>query len=317
MPGWASGLAALALALSAGTPGVLFAFSDRGIAESSGLVDTGEVVYTVNDSGSDPVLYAVDPRTGDTTGRTAYTTDPVEDVEALAPGRAGTVWVADIGDNQAGRDRVSLYRVRPGAATAPRLDLTYPDGPRDAETLLSHPRTGRLFVVSKTVFGGTVYAVPAGTRPGATTELRRFAQVPGLVTDGAFLPDGRHVVLRSYATATVYTFPGFERRGTFTLPEQRQGEAVSVSHTGRVLLSSEGVGTDVVEIVVPRRLTAAQPEASPSPSASPSPATSEPVPRARSRDAGTVTFALRVAAGLVLLGALGVALRRLWRSDRG
>ena len=90
-----------------------------------------------------------------------------------------------------------------------------------------------------------------------------------------------------------------------------------MSPTGRVLLSSEGVGTDVVEIVVPRSMTAAQPEASPSPSASPSPATSDPAPRARSRDDRPVAFVLRVAAGLVLLGALGVGLRRLWRSDRG
>jgi hypothetical protein len=329
MTGWRNASLLTAALLLVGTPGAaaaaneggrpLFAFTDRGIAESSGLVDTGRVVYTVNDSGSAPVLYAVDPRTGDTTGRTTYTPDEVEDVEALAPGRAGTVWVADVGDNRRSREHVSLYRARPGASTAaPRFNLVYPDGPRDAETLLSHPRSGRLFVVSKTVFGGTVYVVPVGTRPGSTVTMRRFAQVPGLITDGAFLPDGRHVVLRSYATATVFTFPGFEPRGTFDLPEQRQGEAVSVGPRGRVLLSSEGVGAEVLRVDIPSRLTRdAEPEPGTSPSGTVTPDPSADAARRQDRpDRHPLALGLRLVAGLVFLGALGVGLRRLWRADR-
>ncbi len=333
MTGWRSPLAAALVLLCLSAPGAaaaerdgepLFAFADREIAESSGLVDAGDVVHTVNDSGSGPVLYTVDVATGATTGRTTYTDGEVVDVEALAPGRDGTVWVGDIGDNGASRDSVSLHRVRPGQAGAPRLDLTYPDGPRDAEALLAHPRTGRLFVVSKTVFGGTVYAVPAGAAPGETTTMRAFARVTGLVTDGAFLPDGRHVVLRSYGTATVYSFPGFEPRGTVVLPEQRQGEAISVGADGRVLLSSEGVGSEVLQVVLPPRLTSGpQPEGSspaPSPSASP-PATSgadAAEPRERSGPyAHPAAFALRVVAGLVLLGTLGYGLRRTRRGRRG
>ncbi len=340
MSGWRSAVALAALL--AGTPGAaaaaeapnpLFAFTDEEISESSGLVDAGTVVYTANDSGSGPVLYAVDPRTGDTRGRTTYTRDDVIDVEALAPGPPGVVWVADIGDNEARRERVSLYRVRPDGpgSGAPRLDLVYPDGPRDAETLLAHPRTGRLFVVSKTVFGGTVYAVPADAEPGPPARLRRFASVPGLVTDGAFLPDGRHVVLRSYATATVFSFPGFEARGSFDLPEQRQGEAISVSPSGRVLVSSEGVGTDVLQVAVPRRLTrpttAAEPGSSPTvaPSVTPSasvgpggaPDPAEDRPRGDRPDRSPAAAGLRLVAGLVLLGGLGLTLRRLWRADRG
>lgn len=267
MTGWRSRTGALACVtlLAVASPAgaaddtvdhqTLFRFADPAIAESSGLVDAGQVVYTVNDSGAGPVLYAVDAATGETTGVTTYSHDAVEDVEALAPGRAGTVWVADIGDNATSREQVSLYRVRPGRGDAPRYDLRYPDGPRDAEALLVHPRNGRVFVVSKTVFGGTVYEA-AHLDAGTSIRLRPFAQVPGLVTDGAFFPDGRHVLLRSYGTASIYSFPDFDLLDTVTLPAQRQGEAVAIGADGRILLSSEGVHAPVLEVTLPATLAA-------------------------------------------------------------
>lgn len=272
--------AAAASVASSGDVGhhMLFRFGDPAVLESSGLVDAGSVVYTMNDSGAGPVLYAVDADSGDTVGVTTYSRSQVEDVEALAPARGGTVWVGDIGDNLAQRRSVSVYRVRPGRGDAPRFELTYPGGPRDAEALLADPTTGRLYVVSKTVFGGVVYQAPRALDPGVPNRLRRFAQVPGLVTDAAFFPDGRHVLLRGYGTATVYTFPGLEPRGTFVLPAQRQGEGVAVGADGRVLLSSEGQHAPVLEVSLPPALAAevtgapsdAAASTGPSPSAGPS-----------------------------------------------
>src|SRR3954454_5926868 len=136
--------------------GRLFTIADAGGFESSGLVDRGRTVLTTNDSGGDAVIYELDTRTGREVGPTTYA-DSVEDVEALAPGPDGTVWAADIGDNLRRRDDVAVYRVTPGhggSRRAPRFTLTYPDGAHDAETLLVQPRTGRLLVVSKSVFGG-------------------------------------------------------------------------------------------------------------------------------------------------------------------
>lgn len=236
---------------------MLFSFQDTRITESSGLVDAGEVVHTVNDSGSEPELFTVDTRTGETVQVTRYA-DEVEDVEALAPGPDGDVWVGDIGDNLERRDEVWVHRVTPGSPEiAPRYGLRYPGGPRDAETLLAHPRTGRLFVVSKTVFGGVVYVAPRRLVAGEVHRLRPFARVPGLLTDGAFLPDGDHMLLRGYASATVLSFPAFEVVGSFPLPRQRQGEGMSVGRAGRVLVSSEGVGEDVLEVELPPDLSAA------------------------------------------------------------
>jgi hypothetical protein len=314
--------ATAAAAPASGTAGppeheTLFRFADPAIAESSGLVDAGSVVYTTNDSGSGPVLYAVDPATGETAGVTTYTDDAVTDVEALAPDPGGDVWVGDVGDNLRRRPSVSLYRVASGrAGAARRFDLAYPDGPRDAETLLVHPRSGRVFVVSKTVFGGTVYAA-GRLDPGRTNRLRPFAQVAGLITDGAFFPDGRHVLLRGYGTASVYTFPGFDPVGTFELPAQKQGEAVAIGADGRILLSSEGLHAPVLEIELPPRLAetvagrspATEPVATPSasPGAETPSGTAEPAAAQPAEDRGPEP--LWIVLGLAVLAALAALVR--------
>jgi hypothetical protein len=267
MTGWASraGLLAAVLLLSSAAPAyaagkpvpskVLFTFQGEDVFESSGLVDRGDVVYTNNDSGDDAVVYGVDPHSGRTVSRTTYA-DSVTDVEAIAPGADGTIWAGDTGDNRMNRDDVAVYRLTPRDGDHPgtRYPLTYPDGPHDAETLLVQPRTQRVFVVSKAIFGGTVYAGPRRLHADKPNRLHTFARVPGLVTDGTFFPDGRHVLLRTYGTASVFTFPGFELVGTVALPEQPQGEGISVSGTGRVLVSSEGVRPEAVdEAAVGRR----------------------------------------------------------------
>jgi len=115
-----------------------------------------------------------------------------------------------------------------------------------------HPRTGRLFVVTKVpVLGGGVYRAPAQLSPDGVNELTRVGDAPATVTDGAFLPGGRHVVLRSYGSATVLTQPGFEPVRTVPLPEQELGEGVAPVGGGRVWLSSEGAGSAVLEVRLP------------------------------------------------------------------
>jgi hypothetical protein len=240
----------------------------------------------------------------------------VSDVEAIAPGSHGTIWAGDIGDNQARRDDVTVYRVTPGqGGDAPAYPLVYPDRPHNAEALLVQPRTQRVFVVTKSVFGGTVFAAPRRLRQGHENRLRPFARVAGLVTDGTFFPDGRHVLLRTYGTASVYTFPAFELVGTVTLPAQPQGEGISVSRTGRVLVSSEGAQTDVLRIDLPAALT----EPSRTPAASPSgppPDTKGPAPMPETAppprtvgDWTVIGLAALVVAGLGWLTLRGSRLR--------
>jgi len=132
----------------------------------------------------------------------------------------------------------------------PIYDLTYPDGSHDAETLLAAP-DGRLYVVTKGMFGGTVYAAPAELSAAHTNRLVPVADgILPMATDGSFLPDGRHVLIRGYAGAVLYSFPDFSRLAAVPLPSQPQGEGLAVATDGTIYLSSEGIGSDVLRLPV-------------------------------------------------------------------
>jgi hypothetical protein len=204
-----------------------------------------------------------------------------EDVEALAPAGPGEVWVGDIGDNPGSRDDVEVTRVPldvgDRSVAGESFTLTYPDGAVDAETLLRHPVTGRLYVASKVVFGGSLYAAPERLRADRTNPLTEVGRILPIATDGAFFPDGRHLVLRDYGRAVVYTFPELEPIADLDLPEQRQGEGIAVAHDGTVYVSSEGRNAPVLEVALPEAARAAvapatgagtataQPDGSPTP----------------------------------------------------
>jgi hypothetical protein len=250
---------------------VVFSFQDNDIIESSGLVVVRGLVVTTNDSGDRGRVFTVDPATGETVGTTGWGNDP-QDVEALAPLGDHEVWVGDIGDNTESRQsiQVSPVPVGPGNGDidAPIYDLVYPDGPHNAETLMTDPMTGRLYVATKGVLGGTLYAAPERLDPGRPNELAPMGEVLPIATDGAFLPDGKHFVVRNYAMAAVYAFPSLEKVDEFRLPDQPQGEGLAVDSDGSLLLSSEGLHSKVLRVSLPT--SSATPSPSASASASPS-----------------------------------------------
>ena len=308
-----------------------FTFTDRAITESSGLVVRGPLAFTINDSGDGPLLYSVNKTTGDTVATTTYSSDTVEDVEAIAPGLGGDIWVGDIGDNREERTSITVYRTVPlgglrqqrnapkgddekieESVEAEKFDLVYPDSAHDAETLLVHPVTGRLYVVTKAVTGGTVYAAPETLDPPSANRLEDVGDVPGLVTDGAFLPDGEHILLRSYGRAAIYTFPELRLVGPLDLPSQQQGEGVAVDPSGGVYLSSEGSFSEVLEILLPTEVTdalddPALDEALPTrPPVEPDIPATEPVSTAD----GAVLWVALGAVAVVLAGGLAVTVAR-------
>lgn len=247
--------AGVATGASEERPAPLFRFQDPEVVESSGLALTDEgLVVTVNDSGDEARAFVVDPATGRTVGTTRWE-GGAEDVEAVAPTGGNLVYVGDIGDNGADRDTVSVIRIPVGAVDqdvpGERFTLRYADGAADAEALLVHPRTGRLVVVTKAVLGGQVYVAPEDLAGRGVTTLRPRGPVMSVVTDGAFLPDGDHLVLRDYTRAVVYTWPALDPVAEVDLPEQRQGESLAATAAGTLLVGSEGPRSPVHEVAVP------------------------------------------------------------------
>jgi hypothetical protein len=298
---------------------VVFSFQDPEIVESSGLAVAGDLVVTTNDSGDRGRVFAVDPATGETVGTTGWGND-VQDVEALAPLSDDEVWVGDIGDNLERRDTIQVAPVPVGPGTrdldGPVYDLVYPDGPHDAETLVRDPTTGRLYVATKEVLGGTLYAAPEALDPGGPNRLEPVGDVLPIATDGTFVGDGTRLVVRNYAVAVVYAFPSLEELDQLSLPHQEQGEGLAVDADGSLLLGSEGPHSDVLRVPLPEP---APDEASASPNA-PSPTSSATV-RTESREDSELpetTETQRAAwpwflGGLVGVGVILVLTRSLGR----
>ena len=86
-----------------------------GVSEASGLVasrTTPGRLWTHNDSGK-PEIIALDAK-GNLTGRVSLQGATLEDWEAMATGPCGNrtcLYIADIGDNDASRSQITIYRV--------------------------------------------------------------------------------------------------------------------------------------------------------------------------------------------------------------
>jgi hypothetical protein len=239
---------------------VVFHIQSDQIDESSSLVVSTvhpHLVYTTNDSGDAPNVYVLDSRTGALVGTTTLEGVEPVDVEALAAGDDGSLVIADIGDNDAVRDAVDVYRIpQPGRGTASvqpaGASLTYQGGPRDAEGVLYDAQSGRVFVVSKEYAEAHVYRSPRDLFDRQHAVMTPVADAPDLATDATFLPGGELVAIRTYFAVDYYRLPGWERVATEVLPLQKQGEAIAAPPGGRELwIGSEGVNSAVLAIPVP------------------------------------------------------------------
>jgi hypothetical protein len=228
----------------------LFVVRSTAIDENSGLVRRSRLFVTTNDSGDTGRLFVLNRR-GRTVGVTHWS-DRALDCEGLAPAGPGFVWVGDIGDNGVRRASISISKVPVGRGDrrvhVRKYRLAYPNGPANAETLMRNPRSGRLYVATKDASGGTLYAVPRRPSRKQVNVLRPVGPVLPTATDGAFLPGGDFLVVRSYSRGELYEWPSMRSAGSFALPGQRQGEGIAAGRGGVLFLSSEGVRQPVLRM---------------------------------------------------------------------
>lgn len=250
---------ALTLPASAADGDQGFTIRDPRITESSGLAASRQhpgIYWTHNDQDEGAYLYAVDSRTGETVATVTLTGvgDP-RDVEAISIGPGNEIWVGDIGDNEGVEwPYVWVYRLpepkqlKDQAIRATQYVVKYSDGPRDAESLVVHPRTGRVYIIDKQEDGGHLYESPAKLSPSGGNVFRPVAPIDLWATDAAFSPDGRTLAVRGYFGGIAYDWnDGAPKRLERISVPLGQGESVTYSRDGsKLMLGSEGAGSTVV-----------------------------------------------------------------------
>jgi len=118
-----------------------------------------------------------------------------------------------------------------------------------------NPRTNRLYIASK-LFSGALYEGPARLNSRGPNTLRKVGDAPAMATDGAFAPDGRTSIIRTYFGARLYSVGEDGRPGksirSVSLPFQGQGESITYTADGRSFLAgSEGQNQPVYTVPVP------------------------------------------------------------------
>jgi len=251
---------ALAVPASAADDDGGFTIKDPRIKESSGLAASHlhpGVYWTHNDSGYGPQIYAVDGATGETVATiTLRGIGTPRDVEAISVGPDNQIYVGDIGDNFNGRwPYLWIYRLpepkvlKDQTVRATQYIVKYSDGGRDAESMMVHPKTGRVYIIDKKEDGGHLYEGPARLSVSGDNIFKPVAPVDLWATDAAFSPDGRQLAVRGYFGGIAYDWNGgrIKKTGRLDVPLQRQGESVTYSADGKKLLyGSEGEGSGVV-----------------------------------------------------------------------
>lgn len=250
----------------------------RELKETSGISASGifnDIYYIHNDSGDTSRFFAVTPK-GNLVSTFYYQMDKNTpsrelDCEDIAVGKgpkAGKsyVYLGDIGDNFNGRPYVTIYRFeerlswlqKPLNHVVPtQLHLSYPDGPKDTETLMLDPIQNLLYLVNKRTDTVRVYTTPLNFKNNEkrVLTLRSKIYIPGFkpfkyITAGDISKDGTRVLLKSYGK--VYYWQRREgepiwatmQRKPAELPYdiQRQGEAIGFTPNGEgYYTTSEGL----------------------------------------------------------------------------
>lgn len=268
-----------------------FRFGERQLAghlandqvdEASGLAASRrnpDVLWTHNDSGDAPRLFALDA-TGRHLGVYTLIGAEARDWEdiAIGPGpepRLDYLYVGDFGDNKARHDVKVIYRlpepvvrrdqtaIESALGGVEAIHFRYPDGPRDAETLIVDPATADIYVISKREQAVHVYRAPFPQITDAVITLEAHGKLPlNDVTAGDINAAANEVLLKTYATVHYWPrLPGQDLAEALQGTPQRlpyfpepQGEAIAwhPEAEGYYTLSEEREGIPAMLYFYPR-----------------------------------------------------------------
>ena len=245
--------------------------------ETSGIAASSinpDIYYVHNDSGDTSRFFAIN-HDGQLLTTIYYKgnghrngVDDCEDI-AVGPGPVkgkSYVYLGDIGDNYSGKKFITIYRAEERKAwgkdslahTVPvAVHFTYPDGAKDAETMMVDPVEKLLYIVTKRYDTVGVYTTPLNFRIKDTVALtfRTKLFFPGIkpfkwITAGDISKKGDQILLKSYEKVYYWRRAANEsawqamKKTPRELPykQERQGEAIGFSADGKgYYTTSEGV----------------------------------------------------------------------------
>lgn len=228
------------------------------ITETSGLSRSTykrKVLFLHNDSGDSARFFAVSRKCNT---RAVITVRGVtaRDWEDMAPGPDHTLWFGDIGDNGSTRESISVVRVkepkklpkdRPTRSVkGTSYELVYPDGAHNAEAMMIRPKSGWLYIITKSPTAGAIYRAPAVLDPNNPNVLTKIADAPTGLSRADFARTGGRFVLGGYKSVFIYDKMGAEPTRVPVPAGHTFGEALTWTRNGQaIILGGEGAGTSL------------------------------------------------------------------------
>ncbi len=249
------------------------------ITESSGIAASkcqDDVLWTHNDSGDGPFVFALDKK-GRHLGTWKVLNAQHVDWEDMASHKDASgkcfLYIGEIGNNPLDGRSLAVYRVAEPAVTdvharttrqdpastepAESMVFRYPDRPHNAETLMVHPETELIYVLTKDrKRPASIFRILPrfGEENVFVAEKVGEISVPavpnGFLTGGDIAPDGRRAIICDYFAAYEFELPKessnfddiwAQEASVVELGERKQGEAITYSANGRSLFAtSEG-----------------------------------------------------------------------------
>ncbi|EOZ97035.1 putative integral membrane protein, putative [Indibacter alkaliphilus LW1] len=230
---------------------------NKTIDEASGLAFSQKhenLIYTHNDSGGDPIVFMIDNK-GKSQGQIVLEGASNRDWEDIAVGPGPTkgqsyVYVGEIGDNNAVYPEIKIFRfAEPSTLQAeikvkPEvLTLVYPDGPRDAETLMVDPLSDDIFILSKRDSSNVLYKTSRKNfGKKEKIELEKVMKLDFTMSvAGDISVDGSQILIKNYLMVFYWTrnpgesIPEALSRKPAILPykPEPQGEAIGFHTSGK------------------------------------------------------------------------------------
>lgn len=244
------------------------------IDEASGLANSFSMpgyLWTLQDSGHPNSLYLLssDGKTIKEYNIPGSTNHDWEDLSS-GPGPVDGVtylYIGEIGNNNPPMTATNLiYRVPEisningsfSQSSLEKITFRYPDGPRDAETLLLDPVTRDIFIVSKELDKAGLYRLAYPQSTTSTIVAEKIGNIPSVVftTGGSVSVNGSEILIRNYTSAFYWVRNSGETiaqtllkspKKQMLLAPEPQGEAINFSLDGKgfYTLGEIGQGTSV------------------------------------------------------------------------